>query len=209
MPAPVAAERVADIAPERQQASIGLVAAARELMLAAALTDLEAGDLLAAQELVGRATALLGGRTRPRVLRPSFAGPAEARDAGEPYPMSVHNPMGLPLVIRFGSPTECRGTVTANALCEGPPESLHGGWSAWLMDCMLGILVQGQGRPAVTGTLAVRYLHRTPLDAPLELGSRIVDRDGRKITVEGWIEHDGQRTVEARGLFVELSPVPE
>jgi acyl-coenzyme A thioesterase PaaI-like protein len=208
MPGPVAVERVPDVSHERRQASADLVAAARELMLAAALSDLEVEDLAAAQELIERTTALLGGRTRPRVLRPGFTGPAEARDADEPYPMSVHNPMGLPLVIRFDGATACRGTVTAGALCEGPPESLHGGWSAWLMDCMLGILVQAQGRPAVTGSLDVRYLRRTPLDTPLELGSRIVGRDGRKITVEGWIEHDGQRTVEALGLFVQLAPVP-
>ncbi len=72
------------------------------------------------------------------------------------------------------------------------------------MDCMLGILIQARGRRGVTAKLDLRYLRRTPLDAPLQLGSRITKVDGRKVWAEGWIEHEGERTVVAEGLFIEV-----
>ena len=109
--------------------------------------------------------------------------------------------------IRFDGDAASATTVP-NALYEGPPESVHGGYLAHLMDCMLGTLVQATGRRSVTGTLDLRYLARTPLDVPLELGARILETTGRKTTAEAWVEVDGARTVEARGLFIELREVP-
>jgi acyl-coenzyme A thioesterase PaaI-like protein len=85
---------------------------------------------------------------------------------------------------------------------------VHGGYLAHLMDCMLGTLIQATGRRSVTGTLDLRYHARTPLDVPLELGARILATSGRKTTAEAWVEVDGARTVEARGLFIELREAP-
>src|SRR3546814_12418635 len=84
------------------------------------------------------------------------------------------NPFGIPVRVTFDDETS-RGSFVPGALHEGPPDSLHGGWSAHLMDCMLGGLVQATGARAVTATLELSYRHRVPL-------AREVDR---KSVVEG------------------------
>ena len=186
-----------------------LAAATRRLMLAAATTDVEVDEIRAARDRMDELTATLGRRTRARALRASFDEPARAREIGPElaWPVFRYNPQALPLAIRFDGDAAYATTVP-NALYEGPPESVHGGYLAHLMDCMLGTLVQASGRRSVTGTLDLRYHARTPLDVPLELGARILTTTGRKTTAEAWVEVDGARTVEARGLFIELKEIP-
>ncbi len=200
------ADTVADPVAEEVAA---LAAATRRLMLAAATTDVDLDELRAARARMDELTEALGRRTRPRALRASFDDPARAREVGPElaWPVFRFNPQALPLAIRFDGDAAYATTVP-NALYEGPPESVHGGYLAHLMDCMLGTLVQATGRRSVTGTLDLRYHARTPLDVPLELGAWIVSTTGRKTTAEAWVEVDGARTVEARGLFIELQEVP-
>ena len=177
----------------------------RALVLAAGTTDVDDAELGDVAELVAELRARLEARSRTRMVRAPFDGPGKAREAREPYRLSAFNPFGVPLVITFD---EDGGGATAelqaDARHEGPRDHLHGGVSSWLMDCMLGILVQARGRRGVTAKLDLRYLRRTPLDAPLRLGSRITRTDGRKVWAEGWIEADGERTVVAEGLFIEV-----
>jgi len=81
---------------------------------------------------------------------------------------------------------------------------VHGGFSAHLLDCMLGTLMQARGSRSLTASLDLRYLRRTPLDEPLDLYSRIVEIEGRKTVAGGWIECRGECTVEARGVVVRV-----
>ncbi len=186
-----------------------LSAATRRLMLAAATTDVDVEEMRIARARMDELAVLLERRTRPRALRASFDGPSLAREAGPEaiWPIFRFNPQARPLDLRFDGDTASATTIP-NALYEGPPESVHGGFLAHLMDCMLGTLVQTTGRRAVTATLDMRYRARTPLDRPIELGARIVEASGRKIVAEAWVEADGVRTVEATGLFIELKEVP-
>jgi acyl-coenzyme A thioesterase PaaI-like protein len=177
----------------------------RALVLAAGTTELDDAELGDVAELVADLRLRLEARARPRIVRAPFDGPARAREAGSPYRLSAFNPFGVPLVVRFEEDGDgATAELQADARHEGPRDHLHGGVSSWLMDCMLGILVQARGRRGVTATLDLRYLRRTPLDAPLRLGSRITRTDGRKVWAEGWIEADGERTVVAEGLFIEV-----
>ena len=176
---------------------------ARALMLAAGTSTVAAADRERAQELINEATALLGRETTTRVPRSAYPAPSRARELGVPFVRSAGNPGSIPLAIEFDGDS-CSARVTVDALWEGPPDSVHGGTIAWLMDCMTGVLVQSTLKPSVTGTLSVRYVRRTPLDAELVLGSRITRVSGRKTMTEAWIEHDGQRTVEATGMFIEV-----
>ncbi|WP_166135872.1 PaaI family thioesterase [Nocardioides ochotonae] len=191
---------------EVEQETVALVAATRELMLAVATTDLGVEELRAARAEIEQLSARLGTRTRDRVLRAPLDGPARARSAGpdQPWPIFRFSPQALPLEITFGEGTAHARTV-GDALYEGPRDSVHGGYLAHLLDCMLGTMVQAQGLLAVTATLDLRYLRRTPLDVPLDLHARIIERTGRRIHAEGWVEHEGQRTVEATGLFIEIA----
>lgn len=191
--------------PEVEAAVLSLVAATRELMLAVGTSDLDADALQAAEASIRQLTTDLGERTRPRLMRMPFDSLAKARESGSTgtWSMTAHNPMGFPIPVSFDG-DRATATVVANALHEGPHESLHGGYAAHLMDCMLGGLVQSTGMRAVTASLDVQYVRRTPLDVPLDLHANLVSIDGRKLVVEGHIEHDGQPTVTARGLFITI-----
>lgn len=192
-----------DVLAVQREASLDLVDATRELMLAAVTTDLDAEQLQSAAQQLRDLTELLKSRRRTRALRADIEGPARARAEGEhaSWRIFAHQPAAFPIEMRFGEDS-ARASIVANALFEGPPETLHGGYVAHILDCMLGTLNQARGHRALTASLEVTYLGRTPLDEPLELFARIVSVDGRKTVAEGWIEHHGVRTAEARGLFI-------
>lgn len=193
--------------PDRRAATTELVGATRELMLAVGTTDLPADELAEATKAIAALADRLGADARRRVLRTPFDAPARAREDRRVWRSYEVNPFGIPLEIRYAGET-ARASLVAGALLEGPPDSLHGGFSAHVMDCMLGGLVQATGTKAVTGTLELRYVNRTPLDAELDLFAEVTSRSGRKIHAQGWIEHDGLRCVEATGLFVRVGGEP-
>lgn len=181
-----------------------LVTTTRALMVDVGLADVDAATMTEATRLMEQAAALLSTHQRERCYRP-HRNLARGRIAvGHQATMDVYNPQSVPVEITYGEGS-VSATLVAGALLEGPPESVHGGISAWLMDMLLGAVVRGEGARAVTGTLNMRYLARTPLDQELNLGAELVKHDGRKITVRGWIDHRGQRCVEATGLFIEVA----
>lgn len=191
--------------PEEMHDATELALATRRLMLAAATTAVSAEDMRAATAEMDRLARVLGVSTRGRVLRGALDGPAAARAAGPgtAWPIFATNPQAFPLEVHFDGET-ARATTTADALYEGPPGCVHGGFSAHLLDSILGVLVQAQGVRGMTATLDLRYLAPTPIEAPLALGSRILESNRRLVRAEGWIEHEGRRTVEAQGVFVDV-----
>ncbi|MDT0203213.1 PaaI family thioesterase [Nocardioides sp. AE5] len=190
---------------DRRTATIDLVAATRTLMHAAATSDLPADDLAEETKAIQDVASRLARRSRPRVLRIPFELPGSIRAQGPDAVWQTYelNPFGIPLQVRFDGDSS-HGTFVADGLHEGPPDSLHGGWSAHLMDCMLGGLVQATGAMSVTATLDLRYRHKVPLERRVDLLAEITGRSGRKIRAQGRIEVDGIVCVEARGLFVRV-----
>lgn len=98
-----------------------------------------------------------------------------------------------------------RAAARISAVHQGPPGSVHGGISALLLDNVLGIAVQSAGYLYVTGTLSLRYLHRTQLDADLHLESQVIGKEGRKVHATASIAHAGTTTATATGLFIEVA----
>ncbi|RVU28092.1 PaaI family thioesterase [Streptomyces antnestii] len=177
-----------------------LVEATRALTYAVAVTDLPDEDLAAVSEAVDSLSRALRKQTRKRCVTESVTAVVESR----PVVLDRYNPAMIPLEVRFPEDGTAAATVTLNAVHQGPTDSVHGGVSGLLMDNILGILVQSKGLLCVTGTLSLRYRALTPLDRPLELRAEIVDHSGRRVTVTGWIECGGVRTVEATGVFIEV-----
>jgi len=201
---PTAPTRYAvDLDAGHRVAVLDLVDATHRLNLAVATTDLDEATLRRARGVLDDLATELGECRRDRVVRVGFEAPGIAREAGLPYRICAMNPWGVPLEVEFGT-DEAHATLVANALHEGPMDSVHGGVGAWLMDTMLGLIMQAQDQPAVTARLEIDYRARTPLDEPLTLRARVARREGRKTWIEGWIEHDGRHTLEATGLFVEV-----
>lgn len=198
----------ADIDPDRRAATVDLIGATRALMLSAATSELPVEDLAEATKLIAEVAERLGSVARPRALRMPLDTPGQIRAAGPGAVWQTYqtNAFGVPLSITFDGDT-ARATLVANATHEGPPDSVHGGISAHLMDSILGGLVQATGALAVTGTLDLRYLNRTPLDTTLDIFAEITGRSGRKIHARSWIEHQGTRCVEATGLFIRIDGV--
>lgn len=188
---------------DEHQAAAELAAATRRLMLATS-TAVDVAEVQTAVRAMDRLGEQLSVQTRERALRAPFEGPAWTRELGPDtaWRVCATNLQAFPLDTHFDGDTATART-TANALYEGPPGTVHGGFLSHLLDVMLGTLVQAKGLRGLTANLDLRYTP-TPLDVPLELHARIVESRGRRTVAEGWIEQDTLRTVEARGTFVDV-----
>jgi hypothetical protein len=91
------------------------------------------------------------------------------------------------------------GEVSFGPAYEGPPGHVHGGLIAAMFDELLGFAQQG---PGFTATLTVSYLRPTPLNRRLTLRASVERVDGRKRTIRGTCELDGEVLSEADGLFI-------
>jgi hypothetical protein len=192
---------VAELPKTWLQANRRLVSSVRRLMHAVGSTAASVQDQQRSEGLIIDASVILESRLRSGVLLGDFE-MAEKSVASATRRIGDHNPSRLPLTITADGHT-ASATLTADALCEGPQGHLHGGLSAWLMDCMLGLLMESTGRQCVTANLDVNYRALTPLHRPLHLYAEIESISGRKVWANAWIDSAGTRTVQARGLFIE------
>lgn len=188
----------------RQAAEVHvLIEATRLLMRKAATTDASPEALSAASSAIAEAMALLGDTQHDHVFRIPFDDKEIRRvRAGMRWTMFRFNPMGIPLNIEVEG-SAARAELTPDALFEGPPGLLHGGFSAAMLDALLGTLVHAQGEPAYTGGLDFRFLRPTALHVPIVMEGRVLKTVGRKVYAEGWVSQVGERTVYATGLFVQ------
>lgn len=101
----------------------------------------------------------------------------------------------------------------------GPTHILNGGIVASLIDChsvctAIAEAYRAEGRDigsppdiwCATASLSVTFLHPTPLDAPVTLRAKVIDRTGRRATVSCSLESHGREC--ARGEVVAVR-VPE
>jgi acyl-coenzyme A thioesterase PaaI-like protein len=195
--------------PHIYDASRDLVEAVRELMLATTLCDVDVAQMNEAKDLVTRAAELLGERVRTTGRREHLDRDAIARiQHGEAWTVFTHNPMGIPLAITV-SGAEAGATITPTALFEGPPNILHGGFVAAMLDALLSTLVQAQDIRAVTVQLDVRFRRAATIGTALILGATIDSIEGRKIKASGWIHSAGETIADADALFITIPGEPD
>ncbi|MCP3913087.1 MAG: PaaI family thioesterase [Actinomycetia bacterium] len=86
----------------------------------------------------------------------------------------------------------------------GPPNRIHGGVVASLVDETMGALNRSHGRRAFTASLTVDYRAAAPIDEPVEFRATTVSHEGRKIVLscEGSTA-DGTVFCESKGLFIQ------
>jgi acyl-coenzyme A thioesterase PaaI-like protein len=178
-----------------------LAVAVRELASAMAVTDVAEPVM----ERVTAAVRALTGTLRERRLDDVPRTPYDEAVGARDYSWHLDNPAlpGLAMVFEDGRALAelPAGLGTPYA---GPPGKLHGGVGALLLDVVLSSLVQHHGVPAVTASLTLDYRAATALDAPLRITGEIVGRSGRKVETVGALWCGDVKTVEARGLFIEL-----
>jgi acyl-coenzyme A thioesterase PaaI-like protein len=84
------------------------------------------------------------------------------------------------------------GVVISEVECprdhEGGRNVAHGGWTAGVLDEIVGHVLHFQGELAVTGTLKVKFVKPVPVERPLIAHARIVGEEGRRVFVEAELQ---------------------
>ncbi|MFI6812016.1 PaaI family thioesterase [Nonomuraea sp. NPDC050328] len=191
-----------ELTPEsRLAAHCVLAQQTRDLMDAVALTDVEEGELAAVTAALAELTARLGARARTSPQPFEIAPDGSLRHLGNAVTGGA-NPHALPLVVELGD-RGARAEVVFRPLHEGPPDGVHGGISAMILDHLLGQAVAHAGFAGMTGTLTLRYLRLVPYGRPLLATAEHTRSEGRKTWAEGRLAlPDGTPLVEASGLFI-------
>lgn len=179
-----------------------LMASTRRLMLAATTATVTDRQMLEEAERLDAISARLEVTRATRMRRIPFT--QERRRevlSGTPWRMFPYNALGVPqqIEVRNG---EARSELVLTALHEGPPDLLHGGFGAALLDAVLGVLVMAEVTPAFTAELTVAFHHPTPIGDVIHVDGRIVEVKARTVIAEGTIRHNGRVTMSARGIFV-------
>lgn len=114
--------------------------------------------------------------------------------------IGLRNALAPPLAVHQESDGRVWAEVTLGAAYEGPAGHVHGGICALLLDHILGATAHKPGRPAVTGTLTVRYEAGTRL-GPVRAEAHIDRVEGAKTFAVGHLATSDGVTVRAEGVF--------
>jgi len=186
----------------RDEALLRLAAATRELVDSVVLTAADEDDLAVAAKEVEQLTERLRQRLHEHPPRPDLGPDGRMRALANPV-IGEANPLAPPLYVETTTDGTARAEFELGAAYEGPPDLVHGGVSALILDHILGSAGGAARRPGMTGTLELRYRRPTPLHRPLVARAWVDRVDGRKTAIRGEIARaDGRVCVEASGLFI-------
>jgi hypothetical protein len=188
---------------ERQSALYGpFTDAVRDLVDATIRTLVDDDEIRRAQAEIEEITARLRKEQLEGGYGVRFGGTGRGRPWGNTV-VGLRNPAAPPLVIERDP--SGNGDVWSDfhlgAAYEGPPDLVHGGVSAMILDQMLGEAAGAGGKPGMTGTLTLRYRQGTPL-GDLHAEAWIDRVEGYKTWAKGQIVGPDGVTVEADGLFI-------
>jgi len=177
-----------------------LASSVRELVDVTIRTEADAATVLKARQLIDAAIQQLSGTLMPDSFGvrsiPDGQGSAWGNVA-----IGIRNPVAPPLVVHHEADGEVWTEFILGAAYEGPAGHAHGGVCALVLDHILGATAHLPGRPAVTGTLTLRYVRGTRL-GPLRAQARVVRIEGVKTFAAGEITDEHGVTVQAEGVFI-------
>jgi acyl-coenzyme A thioesterase PaaI-like protein len=90
---------------------------------------------------------------------------------------------------------------------QGPPGYAHGGVIATALDEAMALLLHHEGIRALTASLSVDLSAPVPVGTYVEVSASVVERSGRRLTLEATAAGEGGLVAAARGTFVE-APAP-
>jgi uncharacterized protein (TIGR00369 family) len=97
----------------------------------------------------------------------------------------------------------CPTTIPNNF--EGPPDFVHGGIIATLLDEAMSKSVRALGLTSLTSQLEIAYHYPVHSGKPIRLEGRLVRSEGRKHWAEARIlSHRGHVLAVGKGLFIEV-----
>ena len=186
---------------EREKALYGpFTDAVRDLVDATIRTQVGAEEIRAAQAEVEQIVARLRASQLDGAYGVRFSTRGRGRPWGNPV-VGLRNPIAPPLVVERDSTGRAWCDLHLGAAYEGPPDLVHGGVAALILDQLLGEAVGAGGKPGMTATLTLRYRRGTPLGA-LRAEAWIDRSEGIKTWASGRISDAEGVTVEAEGLFI-------
>ena len=194
---------------EEQNALCG---ATRRLIEATRLSTAPAARLIEARGYVDRALKALALHVHPGPyaqadLLGGLGKFEETRDPMELFPYSPlvgrGNPIAPPVEFTVDG-DRVRGLGRFGAQYCGPPNHVHGGVVAAVMDELLGAVNVVNDLGAMTGTLTVRYRRPTPLFEEIRMEGRTAGSDGRKVFARGEMWHGENLLAEAEGIFIQV-----
>jgi len=103
-------------------------------------------------------------------------------------------------------------TVVSELACdsthEGGPGVAHGGWTAGVLDELVGHVPIHLGQLAVTGQLNVTYVKPVPIERPLKVTARVVRREGTRwyVHADMTLTSTGAVLASADAVMVERDP---
>ena len=189
---------------EHTGARRALAAEVRGLVPLTVLTTVDDEALARAAALVAEAAAILAASARTSRYQGN-QGLAAGSDANaaiwETHAMfGASHPFAPPLLVSE-RPPRLEGTVTFGPGYEGGPGAVYGGYVAAAFDAAIGRAVLAAGHLAVTRSLHVRFLRRTPLGTPLRLEAVVGGRTGRDVEATARLSAGDVVLCDAEAVF--------
>jgi uncharacterized protein (TIGR00369 family) len=121
------------------------------------------------------------------------------------------NEKGLRLQLEFDDDTKTAfGQYTANALQEGPPNIIHAGIIAALLDETMITVNKYLETIALTSELTVRYLQPAFVGENLYIRGWYVKKSKRVIENRAEIENEmGKIVARSKGKYIEYDEIPQ
>ena len=115
----------------------------------------------------------------------------------------TENPRSMGLTLWVDDDGVMTSEFTLDKIHQGPPDYVHGGASAAILDEAMGLVVWAAGLQVAAVNIEINYHRPLPLYQPLKLAARITQKDERKIFSTGEIKLlDGTVCVSGRGIYV-------
>jgi hypothetical protein len=173
----------------------------RRLVDVSIRTEADPTTIAAVQDKIDSATKELEALARPGPFGVQLTPDGQTIAWGNAV-VGLRNPVAPPLVLHYDPDGLVWSEFVLGAPYEGPPEHVHGGVSALILDHVLGATAHKLGRPAYTGTLTLRYRRRTALGRKLRVEAHVERTEGVKTYSVGHIADEDGVTVEAEGVFI-------
>jgi hypothetical protein len=186
--------------------------ATRKLIEAVRLSTASPESLAQARARVEQALEVLAPHTHkgPYAQADLLGGLGEFERTQDPMELFPYSPLigrGNPIAppIEFTlQGNEVHGLGRFGAQYCGPPNHVHGGVIAAVMDELLGAVNVVNDLGAMTGTLTIRYRQPTPLFEEIRMQGRTAGTEGRKVFAEGQMWHGDRLLAEAEGIFIQV-----
>ena len=115
------------------------------------------------------------------------------------------NPTSVDVDVRFEG-EEVIARVVLRRAFEGAPGRAHGGIVAAVFDDVTGFVIGKLREPAFTGELTVRYVKPVPIETPLEMRARLVDRERRKLFITAECRDGDEIVATCKAIYITVDP---